>query len=248
MRIVLAAIRIVLTIITLAWYLGWLLLFNAIRGFDLHRGYRFRRWYTSTALKILGVDITVQGESIEGCVLYVSNHRSLLDPFIQLNRLDAYIVSKAEVSKYPLFGAGARATGVIFVERTEASSRSGAREAIRQCLRARKPVLIYPEGTTSKLPATRDFRRGSFEIAAEENVVVVPVAIEYKDPADRWQDMAMLKFFLRKFSKWRTSASLHIGEPIQGTDSDQLMREAQDWINRELKAMQQAFASEQERK
>lgn len=226
----------------LAWYLGGLLALNAIHGFDIRRGYRFRRRFTGIAQRILGVKVDVKGALHDGYALYVSNHRSLLDPFIQLNRVDAFIVSKAEVGNYPLFGAGARATGVIFVERGEASSRSGAREAIRQCLRGHNSVLIYPEGTTSNLLTTRAFKPGSFEVAAREKVPVVPVAIEYKEADDRWQDMGMFRFFLRKFGKWHTHAALHIGDAVTGNDGQQLMQSAHAWIDNELLVIQDAFS------
>lgn len=229
-----AYLRIALFVLAMCWYLGRLLIAFAVKGATEQRGFLYRRKFNRAAMAILGVRCTVHGRQSAQPVLYVSNHRSLLDPIIQLRYIDTYIVSKAEVEQYPLIGRGARETGVIFVKRDSRESRMASREAIRNLLKNNKSVLIYPEGTTSDLSTTRDFRMGAFEIAAELKVPVVPIAIRYTDPNDSWADGPMLPFFIRKFAKNQTHAQMWIGTPISSDDATVLMQKSREWINQRL--------------
>ena len=222
--------------LVLAWYLGQLMLISMIRGEKESRGFRYRRKFTKASLRILGVKLTLKGRPYSSHALYVGNHRSLLDPLIQLNFIDAYVVAKAEISGYPLVGRGAHETGVIFVKRESNKSRLGSREAIKELLQEGKSVLIYPEGTTSNLPTTQPFKIGSFDIATELNVPIVPVAIDYTDPENFWHGIPMMEFFMRKFSKKEIVASLSIGQPLDGKNAKEIMQAAREWIGFEIQA------------
>lgn len=210
------------------------MLLSWIFGEEEERGFRFRRAYTRVAMRILGVKLTVHGIASASHALYVGNHRSLLDPIIQLHYIDAYVVAKAEVSQYPLIGRGAHETGVIFVKRESNKSRMASRQAIRELLMAGKSVLIYPEGTTSNVQTTQPFKMGSFEIAAELGVPVIPVAIDYTDHENFWHGMPMFPFFMRKFSKRKIEAILYIGKPIIGENAEQVVEEARGWIGERI--------------
>ncbi|MDX1408724.1 MAG: lysophospholipid acyltransferase family protein [Saprospiraceae bacterium] len=236
-----ATVRIAGVLIALAYFLGQLIVLSLILGRSDARGFRYRRKFTRAALRILGVRLLLRGQVPDRPALYVSNHRSLVDPLIQLSHIDAFVVSKAEVAGYPLVGRGARETGVIFVKRQELSSRAAAKLAIRQALAEGKSVLIYPEGTTSNLETTQPFRPGSFQVAAELDVPVVPVSIDYAEPLDYWFEMPMLPFFLRKFSKPATYAALSIGAPMTHHDANELMLQAREWIGHEIHLLRQTL-------
>lgn len=182
-------------------------------------------------MRILGIRVQFSGSPQEGSVLYVSNHRCMIDPVIQLHFLEAYIVSKAEVGNYPLLGSGSRQSGVIFVHRGEQASRSATRDSIRKALQSGHSVLIYPEGTVSTKYGTLEFRKGSFEVAASLGIPVVPVMMEYGSPEDYWSSESLLSHFVAKFSKRRILAFLHIGEPLLGADGLSLASEAESRIN-----------------
>ena len=220
------------------------MLVSWISGEEESRGFRYRRKFTQVAMRILGVKLTVHGQAHPLPALYVGNHRSLLDPIIQLHYLDTYIVAKAEVSRYPLIGRGAHETGVVFVKRESNKSRAASREAIKQLLQSGKSVLIYPEGTTSDVPTTQPFKIGSFEIATELNIPIIPVAIDYADHENYWHEIPMFRFFMRKFSKKKIVASLSIGEQIEGENAEQIMEKAREWIGKEIQAKAEAKAEE----
>jgi len=223
--------------ITLAYYVSGLLINNAIFGHDMERGYKYRYKFTSICMKIIGVNLKSEGQPIQGAALYVSNHRSLLDPFIELHLIEAFIVSKAEVARYPIIGSGARATGVIFVHRGDHSSRSAAKDAIKKTLLEGFSVLIYPEGTTSNKQTIQDFKLGSFKVAHEAGIPVVPVAIDYRDESHRWEDGGLISFFMHKFSSKRIDTAVSIGVPIEGASAVELMQQSQSWIHDELLRM-----------
>ncbi len=226
--------KVVGLVLILMYYLSRLLAITSVKGHDMSRGFRFRRKFISSALDFLNVDCTFSGDGIEVPALYVSNHRSLLDPFLNLYKVDAYVVSKAEVEAYPLVGRGAKETGVIFVQRNNSASRSAAKDAIRVALSEGKSILIYPEGTTSNLPTSDEFKLGSFNVAAELGIPVVPMALDYRKHEHKWNDGGLFEFFINKFSDQKIAAAMSIGQPIYGSDAITLKENAQNWINNEL--------------
>jgi 1-acyl-sn-glycerol-3-phosphate acyltransferase len=159
----------------------------------------------------------------------------MTDPLVQLSRINAVIVSKAEVENYPIIGKGSAQTGIIFVNRDKKSSRLETRNAIKSALRENKSVLIYPEGTTCTLPGTLDFKPGSFEIAEELGIPIVPVVIEYGSPEDYWGDDSLMSHFARKYSKPVTKAFLWIGEPLEGKTASELLRITRSRIEEKIR-------------
>lgn len=202
MRKAYAWFKILLLVLVMIGFMMAFYTITFIKNRSIARGFSFRRKYCRTALRIVGIAYIHENlYSGTGACLYVSNHRSLLDPLIQLGYIDAFIVSKAEVGDYPLIGRGARETGIILVHRDSQSSRKAALGVIEEKLRAGHPVLIYPEGTTYGGELTKDFRRGAIEMAYRLGVPIVPVVIEYPLQSDYWVDGSFMDYFIGKFSK-----------------------------------------------
>lgn len=210
----------------------WLLTDMLFAGKHHHRGLRIRRRFCRSALRAFDIKVNVAGEfkGLQG--LIISNHRSMLDPLIQLAYLDVYILSKAEVGNYPMIGRGARETGVLFVERDKDSSRKAALRSIENLLLAGSAVLIYPEGTTYTGELTGGFRKGSFEVASQHGIPAVPVMIEYPSTEYYWGDEPLLDYFKRNFSKpGPHKVTLRIGEKIQPSNAEALSADVQHQIN-----------------
>lgn len=183
-------------------------------------------------MKILGIQVHFQTGAQPSVCLYISNHRSLLDPLIELGYIDTHILSKADVEKYPLMGPGARATGVIFVERHDPDSRKAALSTIEKTLLRGASVLIYPEGTTHNEKLTSEFKRGTFDVAFNKQIPVVPVMIEYPDPEYYWTDGSLLDYFNTIFSRrGKHHINLEIGEPIFSSSANELLKTTQATIN-----------------
>jgi 1-acyl-sn-glycerol-3-phosphate acyltransferase len=225
-------LKLSIVVIVLCGYLGHLLLINFVRGKSTERGFRYRRNFCRRAVSLLGIDYIHKGAPINGPCLYVSNHRSMLDPLIQLGYIDAYILSKAEVGNYPILGRGARETGIILVHRHDHNSRRAALDAIEEKLRSGLPVLIYPEGTTNGQDLTADFRKGAIEMAYQKGFPVVPVMIEYPDSSYYWTDDSLLAYFKRLFGM----PGIHhvkgtIGPPVKSKSPDMLVADTRAFID-----------------
>lgn len=207
-------------------------------------GFRIRREFCRAVMRALGVRVALHGLPYRGACLYISNHRSMLDPLIELGYLDTYILSKAEVASYPLIGPGARATGVFFVERHKADSRKAALQSVEHLLKNGYQVLIYPEGTTHAVEYTSDFKPGTFEVAAKMKMPVVPVMIEYPDSSYYWTDGSLMQYFMNIFSARKTHhVQLEIGLPVFEERSDILLQKVQEDIIQMIGKHRQANAA-----
>lgn len=226
-------LKIVCVVLVLTWYLSWLILLSIIFGKSKERGFRFRRTFCLSALKILGIDYNKQGNPYPGTCLYVSNHRSMLDPLIELSWIDTYILSKSEVGDYPLLGRGARETGVVFVDRENHQSRKIALATIDALLRSQCSVMIYPEGTTYCGNLTGEFRKGAIELAFDLSIPIVPVMIEYPDHSYYWSSEELLEYFIRLFrSPGRFIVKGKIGDPILVADRKEVVAKTRDEISK----------------
>ncbi|MEO6131759.1 MAG: lysophospholipid acyltransferase family protein [Saprospiraceae bacterium] len=185
----------------LAFYLCRLILISFFTGKSQERSFRLRKKFCKASLRVLRIKYQKSGNQYPGTCLYVSNHRSMLDPLIELSWIDTSILSKAEVGDYPLLGLGAKETGVIFVERDNTKSRKAALSAIESVLLSNNSVMIYPEGTTYTGDLTGEFRRGAIELAYDLQIPVVPVMIEYPDNSYYWAHETLLAYSIRIFKK-----------------------------------------------
>jgi lyso-ornithine lipid O-acyltransferase len=165
----------------------------------------------------------------------LANHRSYLDPILILGATEAFPVAKAEVRKWPVLGAGAAATGVIFLNRASAKSRGETLFAIAEQFEKGHRVILFPEGTTGAEQTTIPFKKGSFQLAAKYNLPIVPVAIKYSDKRDFWiGDESFVGHFFRTFGEKRKLVDVVFGEKIAGGNADFLMNETRNWLDGEL--------------
>ena len=229
--------RIILAILSLAYFLSRLLIINLFKGSNVKRGFIYRQKYIRSAMAILGLQIEYKGEIPNETCLMVSNHRSMVDPLILLRNVDAYIVSKAEVEKYPLIGRGAKETGIIYVKRGDRSSRLATRDAIRDALISGKSIMLFPEGTTSNGPGTIDFKLGSFNVAADIGVPVVPFVLDYENQKDYWVNAPLLMHFAKVFGRKTIRGKIWIGPKIEGDSGLFLMKESKKWIDETMPEM-----------
>ena len=218
--------------VSLLFHFCWLMVCIFILGKNEKRGFRIRKSFCRSAMRILGIQVSFHSAPQPLVCLFISNHRSLLDPLIELGYIDTHILSKADVEKYPLMGPGSRATGVIFVERTDPDSRRAALNKIEKTLLNGASVLIYPEGTTHREKLTSEFKRGTFDVAFHKQIPVVPVMIEYPDSGYYWTDGSLLDYFNTIFSRpGKHQVILQIGPPIFAQSAEELLKSTQSTIN-----------------
>lgn len=197
---------------------------------------KVRKLWSKSFVFFLNYKVELRGKfPTDRNYLFVGNHRSSLDPFVCLAYLEGNPVSRADVRNYPFLGRGAEISGIIFVNKESRTSRSATKEAIHKALSEGKSIMIYPEGKTNALPLTSTFQKGSFDIAAELGVPVIPFALEYKSTADYWDHSeTMAEHYFKYLAKPRTYIRMSVGEVIQGDNAFTLLRQSQQWINEEI--------------
>ncbi len=227
----------------LAAVILYYILISVFKGFSIERAMKYRTLFLKVILKWLGVRCKIFGNAIlTEPTLIISNHRSYLDPAIALTRFQAKPVAKAEVSKWPLINRGLYLSGIIFVQRELQSSRKSARQAILKSIQEGVSVYICPEGTTHDQSATIEFRPATFYMAAEYQVPVLPIAIEYKDSNDAFiGDDTFLPHFIRTFGKRNTTVHFHIGSLMKDDNGVRLLNSCQSWIDDSLRKSQTIF-------
>ena len=218
------------------YYLSIILVRALLRGDDLAHAFEIRRRWARFCCHLVGIRVDVnEPPAVEGPAVYVSNHRSYLDPVIVLRDVPSMPVAKAEVSGWPFIGFAARSSGVLYVKREDKDSRRATVIAIEETLKKGFSVLIYPEGTTHVELKSRTFRQGAFRVAAELGVPVIPIAIEYSRPEDAWiNDDTFLPHFISTFSRRRIHIRMRYGQPITDADPERLLQRTQAWIDDEV--------------
>ncbi len=158
------------------------------------------------ALRIIGLRHSARGAPMRQPGAVVANHSSWLDIFV-LNAHDrVYFVSKAEVSRWPLIGWLARATGTVFIRRDPRDARLQKR-MFEERLRTGHKLLFFPEGTSTDSITILPFKSTLFAAFFNHDLRPVawiqPVSVSYRAPAglDRrfygwWGDMDFARHFL----------------------------------------------------
>ena len=206
-------------------------------------GFRYRRLWAKRACGILGIKIEEQQVQNDlGVGLYISNHRTLTDPIIQMAIFDSYVIAKSDVGSIPIIGKGAKMTGLILVDRANSKSRLWARQKTEELLKEGKSVLVYAEGTTTVAAKTGQFKIGTFKAAANHGVPVIPVAIDYRDHKDYWEAESLSKQMIGQVGALSTFVKVRIGKQIFASTPADLLSETQTWIDQALLDMQKGWS------
>ena len=235
-----ASLRMLLLILSIPLLMLPYYISSPLLGRSQDRRFRLRRKWVHFVMWVLGIKVELSGNPNpdKKPILYVSNHRTFTDPVVVTAFIDAFAIAKAEVSSYPLIGRGAKETGVIFVHRDKKSSRNATKDAIEKALSEGKNILIYPEGTTGDQVLTKEFKKGSFDVAAEHQYAVVPVTLEYADTEkDYWFQRGLREQFFRQYSKSKTYTKIHFSDPVFDSNGLQLMEKAQKEIDTQIQRM-----------
>jgi len=132
-------------------------------------------------LWLWGVEVRVDGAAPSGPAVYAANHGSALDIPIVFGYLpaDFRVIHKRSLYTLPIFGQFLYLGGHIAVDRANPfrARRSLSHAATR--IRGGTSVLVFPEGTRNRRDdgAVQPFKRGSFVLAVEAGVPVVPVSL-----------------------------------------------------------------------
>jgi len=144
-------------------------------------GFRVTRLWARFVLFAAGVRATTEISTAlpEGPLVFVSNHVSSLDIPILFAALPRSfrIVYKSSLLYVPLMGQHLAATRHIAIDRSRAFSANRSLAAAARRIRNGVSVALFPEGTRSGDEPMGAFKRGSFKLAVEAGVPVVPVSL-----------------------------------------------------------------------
>ncbi len=146
---------------------------------DQRRHRALVRWWNRGVLRILNVRLHLEGQIATGAVLYTANHISWLDIPCLRTVVDAAFVAKDEVRRWPVIGHMSERAGTIFLKRGGPNASNETAEHMTWSLARRRPVIVFPEGTTSEGRTVRYFYGRLYQSAVRTQGVVQAVAIAY---------------------------------------------------------------------
>jgi 1-acyl-sn-glycerol-3-phosphate acyltransferase len=146
---------------------------------------RFAHWcarsWSRLILATTGVQVDVSGlERLESdrAYVFVANHQSIYDIPIVFWSLpyQIRIIAKESLGRFPFLGWHLRRTGHILVDRRH-PNRAAIFGRASKLMKDGLSLIVFPEGTRSRDGRVAPFKGGSFYLALEAELPVVPISI-----------------------------------------------------------------------
>jgi 1-acyl-sn-glycerol-3-phosphate acyltransferase len=138
-------------------------------------------WWARALNRAAGVTIVVHGSpQVDGPTgaVFIANHVSWFDVFAIAAILPRYtFVAKSELRRLPIFGRGAIAAGVVFLERENRKSAFESYKVAARDVERGRNVVVCPEGTRGTDYHLRPFKKGPFVLAIAAQAPVVPTIV-----------------------------------------------------------------------
>jgi 1-acyl-sn-glycerol-3-phosphate acyltransferase len=143
-------------------------------------GHRCARAWSWLVLRTTGVRVTTRGlEKIDPRQSYVvaSNHQSIYDiPIVFWSLpIQLRIPAKASLGNFPFLGWHLRRTGHLLVDRRNPGA--GIVKKMARLVSGARSLVVFPEGTRSADGTVARFKGGTFLLAIDSGLPVVPVSI-----------------------------------------------------------------------
>jgi 1-acyl-sn-glycerol-3-phosphate acyltransferase len=143
--------------------------------------HRCAQWWSWLILKTTGVTVSVEGleRLVPGTTyVFVSNHQSHYDTPVIFSTLpyQLRIIAKESLARFPVLGWHLKRGGHLFVDRTH-PDRAGILTRWRALVDEGLSLIIYAEGTRSPDGRVARFKAGSFLLAIQAGLPVVPLSV-----------------------------------------------------------------------
>ncbi|WP_248918867.1 lysophospholipid acyltransferase family protein [Pseudomonas entomophila] len=142
------------------------------------RRQRWTRLFMGRLVAALPFEVRVVGALPQRPMLWVCNHVSWTDIPLLGMLTPLSFLSKAEVRHWPVAGWLAEKAGTLFIRRGGGDAQR-LREQIAGQLGQARPLLIFPEGTTTDGRSLRTFHGRLLAGAIDQGTPLQPVAIQY---------------------------------------------------------------------
>jgi 1-acyl-sn-glycerol-3-phosphate acyltransferase len=144
--------------------------------------FRLGKLWSRIQLKVMGISTTYAGlEHAAGTAprIFLANHLSAADIWVLVPALPSTtrFVSKRSVFWIPVLGQAMAVAGFIPIDRQDRTRAIRSLGRATETVRRGASVILFPEGTRSRDGRLARFKRGSFYLAVEAGVPIVPVAI-----------------------------------------------------------------------
>ncbi|WP_439532330.1 lysophospholipid acyltransferase family protein [Polymorphobacter sp.] len=138
------------------------------------------RWFLLCTRVILGIRLRIEGALPREPALIAIKHQSAYETIALLALFDRpATVMKAELQKIPFWGWAAARQGAIFVDRQgSASSLRAMMRAAQAAVAARRPIVIFPEGTRVPPGQTPPLAAGFAGLYKISRLPVIPIALD----------------------------------------------------------------------
>jgi 1-acyl-sn-glycerol-3-phosphate acyltransferase len=149
------------------------------RGHFAHRCARAWSWLilatTGVTVEVEGLDRLEPGRTY----VFVSNHQSIYDiPVIFWSvPWQLRIIAKASLGNFPFLGWHLRRTGHLLVDRRR-PDRGGILRKWKTLVGDGLSLIVFPEGTRSVDGVVAPFKAGSFLLAVEAQLPIVPLSVD----------------------------------------------------------------------
>ena len=199
--------------------------------------FRVLRWWprlaTHAARWILGVRWQVKGmENLpkHGAIL-MPKHQSTWETYFLCGFLDPYpvFVYKKELHWVPFFGWGIKSLAWVAIDRSKkAAAFEQVKAAGKTIVEGGRSVIMFPEGTRTKIGAQTAYKAGGTRLAAAIDAPIVPIA---HNAGALWPRAAWLKK--------PGLITVSIGAPIApaGQNPEVLLAQVQSWIEAEMRVI-----------
>jgi 1-acyl-sn-glycerol-3-phosphate acyltransferase len=191
----------------------------------------FRRW-SRGVLRLLGVELKVEGTPPAAPFLMVANHLSYLDIVVLASQMDAVFVAKREVRTWPVIGFLAALMDTIFIDRTAPRDTVRVMERLERAIQQGDGVVLFAEATSSEGRGVLPFRSALLAWAARAAQPVHHASLSYRTPEGAvpahlavcwWGEMTFGPHVAALATLPRIYATVAFGaEPIQELDRKRL--------------------------
>lgn len=133
------------------------------------------------AVSLVRVKVTgLENLDRKGKYIFVANHASLFDiaAVCRACPVALFYIAKIELKKIPIMGHYMTISGMIFIDRKNKEKAMESMRRAGESIKAGRNVISFPEGTRSKSGEVGVFKRGSFIIAKDNQIGIVPITIK----------------------------------------------------------------------
>lgn len=129
--------------------------------------------------------ISVKGKRDPRARVMICNHTTMIDVVVLLYIVAPSFLSKASVLQVPLIGTICESMQVIGVDRANAKDKERTRQIMKDhvSLKNSPPLLVFPEGTTSRYDTVLRFKPGAFEFGLPVQPMLLHWRWNFTDPS-----------------------------------------------------------------